>query len=175
MSQRAMEASIPAEDKVYCPYPKCSALMSKSQTVRPDVGSSSSRYAIDTFGLRQCVKCSKHFCINCKVPWHNGMSCYEYKRCNPYPRPEDAKFQFLARQRLWRQCVKCNQMIELSEGCYHMTCRCGHQFCYTCGAPWLNKKATCNCPLFDLQFILRSLQQGHDSDEDYFSDEEPPF
>ena len=27
-------------------------------------------------------------------------------------------------------------MIERTEGCNHMTCKCGNQFCYVCGANW---------------------------------------
>jgi hypothetical protein len=84
---------------------------------------SSSRYtAADAATLRKCVKCRGSFCLSCKVPWHDGMSCYEYKMRYPHARPEDAKLQNLARQRLWRQCVKCKHMIELAEGCYHMIC-----------------------------------------------------
>ncbi|KAK0603719.1 hypothetical protein LWI29_007889 [Acer saccharum] len=74
-------------------------------------------------GTRKCVKCQGLFCINCKVPWHKDMTCYEYKRLNPNSPAEDVKLKSLASMNLWRQCVKCNHMIELSEGCYHMTCR----------------------------------------------------
>ncbi|CAL8999751.1 unnamed protein product [Prunus brigantina] len=45
-------------------------------------------------------------------------------------------------------------MVELDSGCYHITCRCGHQFCYTCGAEWKNKKATCDCPLWDEHYAI---------------------
>ncbi|KAL6640646.1 hypothetical protein ACP70R_021769 [Stipagrostis hirtigluma subsp. patula] len=48
-----------------------------------------------------------------------------------YAHREDARLQNLAKQRLWRQCVRCKHMIELAEDCYHMTCVCGYQFCYT--------------------------------------------
>ncbi|KAJ4979153.1 hypothetical protein NE237_009933 [Protea cynaroides] len=151
MSQRIMEASIPVTEKIYCPYPKCSALMSKSEVLA---------YATNLFnnadrtGVGNCIKCHGLFCTNCKVPWHNNMTCSDYKRLNPYPRSEDAKLKSLATQNLWRQCVKCNHLIELAEGCYHMTCRCGYEFCYTCGAEWKNKKATCSCQLWDEANIM---------------------
>lgn len=119
MRQRIKEASIPASEKVYCPYPRCSALMTKGEVLE---------YTRDVFGgatqsgLRKCKKCHGLFCINCKVPWHNPFSCNEYKRTNNLP-SEDVKLKSLASASLWRQCVKCNHMIELAEGCYHMTCR----------------------------------------------------
>ncbi|KAI9195640.1 hypothetical protein LWI28_016845 [Acer negundo] len=115
-------------------------------------------------GTRKCVKCQGLFCINCKVPWHKDMTCYEYKRLNPNPPTEDVKLKSLASMNLWRQCVKCNHMIELSEGCYHMTCRCGYEFCYNCGATWKNKRATCFCPLWDEDNIL--FDDVVDSDEE---------
>ncbi|KAJ0694521.1 putative E3 ubiquitin ligase RBR family [Helianthus annuus] len=31
---------------------------------------------------------------------------------------------------------------------------CGYEFCYTCGAEWKNKKATCKCPLWDEENII---------------------
>ncbi|KAL0390498.1 UNVERIFIED_CONTAM: hypothetical protein Scaly_0406900 [Sesamum calycinum] len=124
MSQRIKEASIPVTEKVYCPYPKCSALMSKSEVL--EYSKSALREAARS-GARNCIKCNGCFCIDCKVPWHNNMSCSDYKRRNPYPHPEDAKLKNLAATNLWRQCVKCNHMIELAAGCYHMTCR--HLLC----------------------------------------------
>ncbi|KAK9158219.1 hypothetical protein Scep_004793 [Stephania cephalantha] len=164
MSHLLKENAIPVTEKVYCPYPKCSTLMSKREVLE---------YANNIFndadrsGVRKCVKCHGLFCINCKVPWHSNMNCNEYKRSNP--RAEDAKLKSLASQKLWRQCLKCNHMIELAEGCYHMTCRCGYEFCYTCGAEWKSKKATCSCPLWNEANIM------HEYEEDDFYDEDDGF
>ena len=33
-------------------------------------------------------------------------------------------------------CPSCFSLIQRTEGCPHMKCKCGAQFCYTCGAPW---------------------------------------
>ena len=119
LKQCIREASIPARERVYCPYPKCSALTTRNQVSK----SAKNGFVGGGSGTRKCVKCQGLFCINCKVPWHKDMTCYEYKRLNPNPPTEDVKLKSLASMNLWRQCVKCNHMIELSEGCYHMTCR----------------------------------------------------
>jgi hypothetical protein len=36
----------------------------------------------------------------------------------------------------WRRCYKCRNLVELTQGCSHITCRCKAQFCYICGAVW---------------------------------------
>ncbi|KAF3329915.1 E3 ubiquitin-protein ligase rbrA [Carex littledalei] len=177
MSQRIKEESIPPSQKVYCPNPRCSMLMSLTETIKPSNfsrASTSKGISYDNSGLRKCVKCEGLFCLNCKVNWHEGMSCGEYKRRNPNPKPEEAKLQSLARQRLWRQCVKCNHMIELAEGCFHMTCRCGYEFCYTCGKQWKDKKATCSCPLWDEDNIWNDDSEEEDDvdDDDLFDDDD---
>lgn len=36
----------------------------------------------------------------------------------------------------WKRCDQCKIFVERTEGCLHITCRCGHQFCYACTRPW---------------------------------------
>ncbi|GFP95688.1 probable E3 ubiquitin-protein ligase rbra [Phtheirospermum japonicum] len=84
MRHRIKEASIPVTEKVYCPYPKCSALMSKREVLEY------SRKAIvgaEISKARKCVKCDGRFCVDCKVPWHNNMTCLVHKTL--YPQPEE--------------------------------------------------------------------------------------
>ena len=122
MVQRVREEQIVPSQKIYCPYSKCSALMSLSEVIHP-MQESCSKYTFAAAAtLRKCVKCRGSFCMSCMVPWHDMMSCDEYKMQYPYAHPEDARFENLAKTRLWRQCVKCRHMIELAEGCYHMAC-----------------------------------------------------
>ncbi|KAK3135932.1 hypothetical protein QOZ80_5BG0425480 [Eleusine coracana subsp. coracana] len=159
MARRVREAQIHPSQKIYCPYPKCSALMSLREIIHP-MQASCSKYAVDSAAtLRKCLECRGSFCISCKVPWHDQMTCDDYKRSFPHAHPEDAKLQNLAKKRLWHQCVKCKHMIELAEGCYHMTCVCGHEFCYTCGKAWKDKKATCSCVLWHERNIIRNRRR----------------
>ncbi|KAL5711272.1 RBR-type E3 ubiquitin transferase [Ranunculus cassubicifolius] len=151
MNERIKESSIPVTEKVYCPYPKCSVLMSKTE-VLPYMNEVFK--GIERTAIRKCVKCYGLFCVNCNVPWHSGWNCSEYKRLNPNPSAGDAKLKSLATTESWRQCLKCKHMIELADGCFHITCRCGFEFCYTCGAEWHNKRATCSCPIWDERNIV---------------------
>lgn len=50
-----------------------------------------------------------------------------------------------------------------------LCCRCGYEFCYTCGAEWKDKKATCDCPLWDERNILHDYFD-EESDDYYDSD-----
>ncbi|XP_020883107.1 uncharacterized protein LOC110228960 isoform X2 [Arabidopsis lyrata subsp. lyrata] len=128
--QKMKEDSIPAVERIYCPYPNCSTLMSKTERSKStDEGSNQSN-------VRTCVKCNGLFCIDCKVPSYSDLSCADYKKLHPDPLVDDLKLKSLANDKMWRQCVKCRHMIELSHGCNHMTCRCGYEFCYQCGIEW---------------------------------------
>ncbi|KAG5386675.1 hypothetical protein IGI04_038145 [Brassica rapa subsp. trilocularis] len=66
--RKMKEDSIPAAERIYCPYPNCAMLMSKS-----DLSSHA-----DQSKVQECVKCRGHFCIDCKVPSHTDMSCDDY-------------------------------------------------------------------------------------------------
>lgn len=107
--QRIREDSIPYSQRVYCPYQRCSYLMSKTE-----LSSSSAEY-----GRRRCFKCGGDFCIHCKVPWHSKLTCTKYKRLHT----QNDVLKSLANLREWRQCSNCQHMIERSSGCDHMTCR----------------------------------------------------
>ncbi|KAI3891171.1 hypothetical protein MKW98_007476 [Papaver atlanticum] len=142
MTKRIKEDSVPVTEKVYCPNPKCSNLMSKNDIPKCVYKESTNEHLCG-----KCMKCNEYFCFKCKVQWHNGMTCEAYQA--QIVSEDDAKLKKLADTKLWRQCKKCNHMIELIWGCYHITCRCGHEFCYTCGAVWINRNATCDCPIWD--------------------------
>ncbi|KAI4315978.1 hypothetical protein L6164_023999 [Bauhinia variegata] len=156
ISQRIKESAIPVSEKVYCPFPRCSALMSKHEVLEY---TKTCFVGAELLGARKCMKCLQFFCINCAVPWHSSMNCHDYKRSNHYLQAEDTKMKSLAASRRWRQCVKCNHIVELAEGCYHITCRCGYEFCYSCGAVWKNKRATCSCRIWDERNIIRDQHQ----------------
>ncbi len=64
--------------------------------------------------------------------------------------------QLSASQR-WKHCPGCRHVVERSEGCNHMHCRCGTHFCYKCGAAYTKAAdgrskgdPTCTCALFDV-------------------------
>ncbi|KAI7347763.1 hypothetical protein KC354_g13846 [Hortaea werneckii] len=107
-------------NRVYCHDPSCAAWIPKS-------------LINDDTNISTCPKCDKTTCAMCKAPSHSG-DC-----------PEDEALQQLiniANAEEWQRCSECKRFVELNTGCNHISCRCGFQFCYVCGARW----KTCDCP-----------------------------
>lgn len=121
MTYRMKEMSVPAEERVYCPYPRCSALMSRTEVLNY----SKAFVGAEHSGARKCIKCQYYFCIECGVPWHYNMSCTDFMSFNRNRPHEDGKLKSLAKAKAWQQCIKCKNMVELASGCYHITCRFG--------------------------------------------------
>lgn len=55
------------------------------------------------------------------------------KEINDNIQPEDDQLVEWAKKVGAKQCSKCKYWVHKSDGCDHMTCRCGHEFCYICG------------------------------------------
>jgi hypothetical protein len=54
---------------------------------------------------------------------------------------EDKLLEQLALRKNWKKCPFCNNLVEKNQGCDHMKCRCGKDFCYRCGGVYLK----CEC------------------------------
>ncbi|KAI1661645.1 IBR finger domain-containing protein [Daldinia decipiens] len=118
---RAKEVEFSTPRRTYCHQPECSAFIPPKNHVGD---------------IAICMDCGVQTCITCKGPSHNG-DC-----------PDDKDLQEvleLAQEHGWQQCYNCLSLIELSDGCYHMTCKCRSEFCYLCGTPWKN----CDCRHWD--------------------------
>jgi len=87
-----------------------------------------------------CPRCNKSYCLNCRVPEHKGMTCKEYQINSRMDKNDQMFFDFV-RGHKFKQCTQCQYWVEKNEGCDHMTCRCGYQFCYKCGG----KYQECEC------------------------------
>lgn len=107
--------------RTYCPFPDCSEMM-----VADDGGDG------DTVTQSECQVCRRLFCAQCRVPWHAGVDCAAYRHRDTAR--EDAMLLEMAAGRRWRRCSRCHFFVEKTDGCLHITCRCGYQFCYGCGS-----------------------------------------
>lgn len=89
----------------------------------------------------KCKKCGIKVCGTCNNRMHTSKEC---------PKDEATKqFVEIAKREGWQKCYNCKAMVELKEGCNHMTCRCTAEFCMICGNKW----KTCDCPWFNYEAV----------------------
>ena len=124
------------KNRIYCPAKGC------GEWIRP------ANIHLDTSGganggrkYGKCGRCRTKVCVICNGKWHISREC---------PKDEaTARFVEVAKQEGWQRCFNCSAMVELKEGCNHMTCRCRAEFCMICGVKWKG----CDCPWFNYQAV----------------------
>ena len=145
-----------AEDKMYCPEPTCSVFMNLDNL-------SGEMKRAQPSSL--CYACGTPICLVCKKTWHEGITCAQSKA-----EAESAFIREMAQAEGWKLCPGCKNMVEKNEGCNHITCRCGKQFCYKCGQVW----GTCSCKLFDDGDEQSIDDENQDLyEEDWYDEPEP--
>lgn len=117
-SRKVIEFDTIVEKRTFCPRKRCGAFI----PYHP-------QRDVDHPLVAVCQKCNCRACRICKGKAHKyGQDC-----------PEDTDLTIvleLSKKNGWKRCYRCRTMVELNYGCNHMTCRCGAEFCYICGAEW---------------------------------------
>ncbi|KAK0271502.1 hypothetical protein LTR35_013213 [Friedmanniomyces endolithicus] len=110
-----------------------------------------------------CSHCCKTSCSTC-----DDVITTTSHRCDPSklrPKDEEAIFAGLKRGKDYQICPssRCGRKVELKDGCKHMHCYCGAQFCYICG-----KEATASsghwqttCPRYNQPDAQNALYDPH--------------
>ncbi|KJZ79812.1 hypothetical protein HIM_00526 [Hirsutella minnesotensis 3608] len=119
-------AEFSTKNRLYCPSRKCGEWI-KPTHVRKENGRNVAR----------CGRCRTKVCCLCNGKWHGSGDCPQDE--------ETTRLLAQAQQEGWKRCYRCKAMVELKEGCNHMTCRCGAEFCMICGVKWKG----CDCPWFN--------------------------
>mmetsp|Transcript_19579 Transcript_19579/g.45591 ORF Transcript_19579/g.45591 Transcript_19579/m.45591 type:complete len:120 (+) Transcript_19579:497-856(+) len=88
----------------------------------------------DDTQILRCHQCNFRTCFTHKCPWHEGRTCEEYDQDGDNSE-EVALLQLMGSSRFQR-CPRCNHGVEKVSGCDHMTCCCGHEFCWKCLATY---------------------------------------
>ncbi|XP_019087924.1 PREDICTED: uncharacterized protein LOC104726689 [Camelina sativa] len=96
MIQRKKEKAIPIKDRVYCPNPSCSFLMSDLDLVRNNNPQQSE--------ARKCMECGLSFCKKCHVPWHYKKTCDEFKMSESYLKSDAALLESFVKIQGWKKC-----------------------------------------------------------------------
>ncbi|KAM7208084.1 hypothetical protein V8F20_001630 [Naviculisporaceae sp. PSN 640] len=81
----------------------------------------------------KCKACKTSHCIHHNVPWHKGETCAEYDKRNK-KRLKDEKASEETIKKTSKKCPECKKAVHKYEGCNHITCVCGHEWCYICFA-----------------------------------------
>ncbi|XP_028772028.1 probable E3 ubiquitin-protein ligase RNF217 isoform X1 [Neltuma alba] len=131
--QALCEALFLAAPKYYCPFKDCSAMLlieneEDHQAIRES----------------ECPVCHRLFCAKCDVPWHPGVDCEEFQGMDENEKErQDLIVRELAKEKKWKRCPNCKFIVEKTEGCMHITCRCHYEFCYQCGEQWTSTHGGC--------------------------------
>lgn len=81
----------------------------------------------------QCPSCFSTICPTCDAEAHEGMTCRE-RRIYRDPALQERLNSVLAEEQGWKRCPACDVIIEKTEGCNHVQCRCGAHICWKCVA-----------------------------------------
>lgn len=147
----AMNCKKEQDHIVRCPIPNCENLWlipKKYRKQKMKAEESYLRLLVGPGNDRKihCDSCNVDFCGLCQRPWanfyhpskgHSGVSCVKYARQCTVLENDDgyAAVAFIAGA---RACPKCSIRVQRSDGCNHMTCPCGMEWCYVCGKRWSN-------------------------------------
>ncbi|KAG4437178.1 hypothetical protein IFR05_007334 [Cadophora sp. M221] len=118
------------KNRIYCPARRC------GEWIKPG-----NMHKEDGRKYGKCGRCKTKVCCLCNGKWHGAKDCPKDEETN--------KLLETAKQAGWQRCYNCRTMVELKEGCNHMTCRCTAEFCMICGLKW----KSCNCPWFNYEAV----------------------
>lgn len=158
LDERVRERRCPVAERVYC---RQQQVLSPGRRMRRGVECGAflgRRWGVDEddeskcqwcgrCGLCTCLRCLRRFefvlehGVDVYRPGGEGEEerrirhhlCVPPEEDNAAKRQVDAAFQGLHRGRDYQDCPNCRQRVQLADGCNHITCTCGVQFCYLCG------------------------------------------
>ncbi|KAH8730468.1 hypothetical protein GQ44DRAFT_700366 [Phaeosphaeriaceae sp. PMI808] len=117
--------------RVYCATPACGKFLHPSNHITDE-------HTQVTRAVCEDEKCGKTTCTGCKELLEGDVRNHTCKKNEC-----EEKFQQIVDEKGYQTCKICGATVELSEACNHITCSCGHSFCYVCGKDWTGPHA---CP-----------------------------
>ncbi|KAK5202317.1 hypothetical protein LTR41_011938, partial [Exophiala xenobiotica] len=159
---KQIEAEFTENRPLYCAHARCSAFLPENDHL-----------AGDELGV--CFTCQTLTCKRCRRPMeeHQGVWDAERRVC---PKEDDnvAALYALGAERRWKQCPRCMIMVERTEGCNHMDCICGAEFCYRCGQLF-DEDDVCDCDLGSSQEDDEDEEIEHEDEYESDGEDWPNF
>ncbi|CAG8958062.1 hypothetical protein HYFRA_00000406 [Hymenoscyphus fraxineus] len=128
-------------EESYARYEYLLLLANPSITMCLNPHCSSGQVHTDTENPRMvCKECTFAICALHKIPWHENQTCAEFERSSTaIQRLEEAEAtaKLLASDES-KICPSCGEGITKIDGCDHLSCRCGQDWCFLCLADWGN-------------------------------------
>ena len=82
-------------------------------------------------GAHTCPSCFANICTACNKEAHEGMTCEE-REVLDNPAEQERRNDQWALSAGAKRCPTCRILVQKTEGCNHMECRCGAHFCWIC-------------------------------------------
>ncbi|KAI1453463.1 hypothetical protein F4805DRAFT_366308 [Annulohypoxylon moriforme] len=79
----------------------------------------------------KCHECRHSLCVRHHVPWHKNETCEEYEKRTRKQRKNDKASEKHVKE-ITKPCPGCNRNVHKYTGCDHVTCICGHEWCWLC-------------------------------------------
>ncbi|KAK8125118.1 uncharacterized protein PG998_000877, partial [Apiospora kogelbergensis] len=79
----------------------------------------------------KCHACKASSCSRHDLPWHKGETCEAYDKRTRRQRKGDKASEKKVKE-MTKSCPRCHKDVYKYTGCDHITCVCGHEWCYLC-------------------------------------------
>ncbi|CAF1136603.1 unnamed protein product [Didymodactylos carnosus] len=86
----------------------------------------------EKYPIMTCIKCEKKTCFHHRLEWHTGYTCKEYDKL--IGEDEKANQKWIVANSKKCPNSNCRYHIQKNDGCDHITCKCGYEFCWICMA-----------------------------------------
>jgi hypothetical protein len=144
--ESAREFDTNPKDRIYCSNTACSKFLANAAAIGQKL-----RLFLGPEVL-PCDQCQHRTCSRCREADHPGRRFCERQE-------ETHEVQELLRANNWQRCPNCHRVVELTQGCFHITCVCKQEFCYRCAAAW----KTCTCPQWEERLLFAEATRQVDA------------
>lgn len=110
----------------------------------------------------QCL-CGFSWCFVCGKEVHRPLTCEMLKKWDVKISSDDNETWLIANT---KKCPKCKNAIQKNLGCMHMTCKCGHQFCWLCLDDWAAHSSSTGGNYRCNKFTLEKQKGKYQKEED---------